>query len=134
MHHFHKEDAIRLISKVKVGETIDVQSLTIISYNSYYRIMERWWSGESSEKLLKWICDIVLWLCAQSSIQHSVLVNVIHGVRNMAMTYSPSPESNTLDSYVFMIEELLYSPRTPTSPISIPSSSNKPNYARSYPG
>lgn len=126
--------AINLISSLKVGETIDLSSHTIIQYTGIYAAMQRWWNGESTEKLIKWVYDIVLFACRQTVIDRNMLIRLIHGVRNLTLTYAPSLESNTLDGCVEMMEEILYAPVV-TTPISINSSciGKYKGYSRSFP-
>ena len=108
---------VQLLSAIKVGETVNISTKTIVIHNSYYAAVERWWLGENRVELIKWVYIVISKECGKimTPEQRNVMVSLIHGLRNLAMTYIGSPESNTLDDYVKMMEESLYS-----KPIYIP--------------
>lgn len=103
-------DAISLISMVKPGETINVNTSEIVVHHSYYASFSRWWNGEDSNKLVMWVyqkvipeINIIL-----NNSQRSKLISALCGIRNLAVTYVGRDAGTHFTTIAKIIEQRLH--------------------------
>lgn len=102
-------DDIELIYNVSPGETINIETRTIVIHNSYYTAASRWWYSESRTRLVEWIGTVInAEINKPKSIkQRENIDKVIHGLRNLAYTYVGSQIAKSLMDQVKYLEEFI---------------------------
>lgn len=101
-------DDYELISSVLPGQTINISTREVI-YHSYINGWYRWFHSENRMKLLSWVEEVIhLELRKSENInQRTRWRNLMHGLRNLAVTYHGDKIVINIMSLVREIEDRL---------------------------
>lgn len=87
------QKAIALLKRIQPGETLSTKNLSVVEHNSWFTSMQRYYQGESRERTLKYIADIVDVAIANKE----DLDDVYNGIDNLRSIYWDIESNKRID-------------------------------------